>query len=301
MILSIIIPCYNKKNEIQRTLDSVFGQLTDQCELIVLDDASTDGTDKILADWFRQGEPKNQVRVAHGQKNRGVAQIRNLGMRLSQGEYIHFLDGDDCLLPGYISNLLAILIEVKPDLISSQGRWRHSGKIRPKTGCYHGILRQTAHPQLHVVRSPYAMMGRYLALGGSQVAFRKKSCGKARANQGENQFEDFGFYFSWIKEDSQWLYWERVGILYEDRPGESLSRKPMILSQVSLPSAITAAPTKKIQMALAGVWIFSLSGRMNPVSALQTLHRYWKIIWPGFATKYGLAGILRLIKKFLLH
>lgn len=91
-LLSIIIPVYNVKDYIEKCLDSVLNQDYKNFEVIVIDDGSTDGGDKIC-DLYSNND---KITVIHTE-NRGLAAARNLGIKHAKGEYIAFLDSDDCI------------------------------------------------------------------------------------------------------------------------------------------------------------------------------------------------------------
>lgn len=299
MILSIVISCYNKESEIKRTLDSVTSQNLDECEVIVLNDASTDNSWKEIQNWYANQHKVNRIRIRNSYRNRGISRIRNIGIKLSKGEYIHFLDGDDCFQPEYIASLVAILKQEQPDIISIQGQWRNSGKIRPQTGVYRKTIVETATPRIHLVREPLRMMEQYLALGGSQVTFRKSIIRKSRFQPKETMFEDFGFYFQWISERTKWYYWENIQVIYDDQPQESLSRKRRINAEINMPIAISMAPTQKIQKYLIGVMLYSIVSRYD----LKYIHQFMKangsIVFDGLFTKHGIFAYLLLIKRNL--
>lgn len=94
---SIIIPVYNLADYVGGAIDSCLNQglAGGEVEVIVVDDGSTDGTPRVLADYGRHP----QVRVLT-QPNRGVSAARNNGAQAARGEYILFLDADDRLAPG---------------------------------------------------------------------------------------------------------------------------------------------------------------------------------------------------------
>ncbi|WP_190802337.1 glycosyltransferase [Leptolyngbya sp. FACHB-261] len=94
--MSVIIPSYNRKHCIEPALSSVLQQTYPNYELIVVDDASSDGT----ADWIAQTYP--EVRLLRLSQNEGAAGARNQGMSLASGELIAFLDSDDQWLPNYL-------------------------------------------------------------------------------------------------------------------------------------------------------------------------------------------------------
>jgi glycosyltransferase involved in cell wall biosynthesis len=99
-LVSIIIPAFNAESYLRETLDSALQQTYATCEVIVVDDGSTDGTMVILAEY---GE---KVRVVR-QQNRGSACARNAGVAAAHGEWIAFLDADDIWLPEKVERQLA--------------------------------------------------------------------------------------------------------------------------------------------------------------------------------------------------
>ena len=101
-MISIIIPTYNRANTLSRSIRSVLGQTSDNWELIIIDDGSTDHTTEVV----KKFQPRKRIRY-YFQENSGVSVARNYGMRLSKGDYLIFLDSDDRLYPKLISDLLA--------------------------------------------------------------------------------------------------------------------------------------------------------------------------------------------------
>ncbi|MDX9706331.1 MAG: glycosyltransferase family 2 protein [Azospira sp.] len=98
-LLSIVIPAYNYAGPLERAVGSVIGQMGEDCELIAIDDGSTDETSEVLARVAGAAPPGCRfIR----QDNAGPAAARNHGLRLSSGEYVLFLDADDELLPGAV-------------------------------------------------------------------------------------------------------------------------------------------------------------------------------------------------------
>lgn len=90
ILISVIIPTYNRGNVIHKALDSVLKQTYKRWELIIVDDGSTDDTRIRLEPYL-----KNENIKYHYKNNEGVSSARNLGMMNSKGEYISFLDSDD--------------------------------------------------------------------------------------------------------------------------------------------------------------------------------------------------------------
>jgi len=93
-IVSVIIPVYNGKDKIGRAIDSVLNQTFEDFELIIVDDASTDGTIDTVLNY----KDERILTVRHS-KNRERSASRNDGAKLARGKYLAFLDHDDEWLP----------------------------------------------------------------------------------------------------------------------------------------------------------------------------------------------------------
>ena len=101
--VSIIIPLYNKAPYVRRALDSIQAQTFSDCEVIVVDDGSTDEGARIVESYTDA-----RVRLVT-QPNAGPGPARNRGIAEAKGEFIAFLDADDEWLPDYLSESLRLL------------------------------------------------------------------------------------------------------------------------------------------------------------------------------------------------
>jgi len=90
-IITVVITCYNQGKYLREAIESVLAQSYEYCEIIIVDDGSTDHT-KFVVDGYPQVKYIYQV-------NQGVSSARNTGIEHSNGEFICFLDADDWLLP----------------------------------------------------------------------------------------------------------------------------------------------------------------------------------------------------------
>lgn len=88
--ISVIIPAYNAEKYIESTILSVINQKT-VCEIVIINDGSTDGTDAICKKYSEQ---YNNIKYC-AIENQGAGHARNLGIEMATGEYIVFLDSDD--------------------------------------------------------------------------------------------------------------------------------------------------------------------------------------------------------------
>lgn len=103
---SIIIPTFNRKEMLQRAVQSVLVQEYKNWELVIVDDGSTDGTIDIVKQY------DHEAIFYKYQKNQGRSSARNVGLEMTTGTYICFLDSDDELLPNYL-NVFKDLINQK--------------------------------------------------------------------------------------------------------------------------------------------------------------------------------------------
>ncbi|HEY0782218.1 MAG TPA: glycosyltransferase family A protein [Thermoanaerobaculia bacterium] len=114
--ISAIVPVYNGRRFLSTALASVFAQSLPPCELIVVDDGSTDGSLDALADLAASTVPVRTLR----QPNAGQSAARNLAAREARGEFLAFLDQDDIWSPDHLERL------VEPLLANPAAGWAYS-------------------------------------------------------------------------------------------------------------------------------------------------------------------------------
>ncbi len=100
--VSIILPAYNSATFLQTTLNSIFSQDYSDFEIIIVDDGSTDTTAQIA------DQQEKRVRLIQ-QKNQGISEARNTGLKAARGRYIAFIDHDDFWHPKKLSAQVSVL------------------------------------------------------------------------------------------------------------------------------------------------------------------------------------------------
>jgi len=113
--LSVLVPVYGVERWIRQCMESVLSQADDGVEILVLDDASPDGSMAIVHE-LQQRHP-GRIRVLEHPRNRGLSAARNSLMDAATGRYFWFLDSDDVLLPGAIERLRGVVAREAPDLV----------------------------------------------------------------------------------------------------------------------------------------------------------------------------------------
>ena len=112
-LISIIIPIYNVKDNLNRCLDSVIKQSYTNLEIILIDDGSSDGSENICDEYANLDK---RIKVIH-KKNEGVSSARNTAINIATGKYIAFVDSDDWLENDCINTLYNEIINQKVDIV----------------------------------------------------------------------------------------------------------------------------------------------------------------------------------------
>lgn len=111
-LISIIVPIYNVSKYLDKCVESILNQNYKNIELILVDDGSTDGSEKKCDDWAKKD---SRVVVIH-KENGGSADSRNVGMEAAKGDYIGFVDSDDWIAPEMYEKLMVAIQERNLDM-----------------------------------------------------------------------------------------------------------------------------------------------------------------------------------------
>lgn len=117
-LISVIVPVYNVEKYLKKCISSIISQTYKNIEIILINDGSTDKSG-IICDYFTKKDER--VRVKHIE-NLGVSNARNIGIEISNGELICFVDSDDFLPKDSLAILYLNMINEQSDL--SCGKWR---------------------------------------------------------------------------------------------------------------------------------------------------------------------------------
>ena len=98
-LVSVVIPTFNRAKQTISAIETVLAQTYRNVEIIAVDDGSTDDSFQAIQRFVRQRSNGGQRIVCVNQKNQGASTARNTGIANAQGEYIAFLDSDDCWEP----------------------------------------------------------------------------------------------------------------------------------------------------------------------------------------------------------
>jgi glycosyltransferase involved in cell wall biosynthesis len=142
ILVSCIVPVYNREKFILRTLNSLHKQEHRPLEIIIVNDGSTDCSEKKILEWKSIYEEKEFNIKYFRQINMGACHARNLGMEKSSGEFIQFLDSDDTIEYNKISKQILLMKQNKADVAYCDFIMKnHKNEIIKKENCGNILLR----------------------------------------------------------------------------------------------------------------------------------------------------------------
>ena len=213
--LSVITICYNIKNDILKTIESVINQTSNDFEWIVVDGASTDGTTDILEQY------KSHISHFISEKDTGIYNAMNKGIQSASGEYLLFLNGGDC----FASN------DIVEEFNNLTGRYQFADVI-------YGNTHEPDKNNALVLKPIYGPINLNYFKGGRSLhhpsTFIKKEL-----------FEKYGLYDETLKIVSDWKQWiifalNNASFIYWDKPisifdttGISSQKSPFLSQEIN--------------------------------------------------------------------
>lgn len=110
--LSFVIPVYNVEKYLKECINSILNQCDETCEIILVDDGSTDSSG-LICDEYK--DRNNDIKVIHT-KNGGPSKARNIGLSYANGKYVFFVDSDDRVSDGAVKQILTWIDEENSDI-----------------------------------------------------------------------------------------------------------------------------------------------------------------------------------------
>ena len=129
-LISIIVPVYNVQLYIKKCLDSLCNQTYNNIEIIIVNDGSTDESEKIILENFHDNEKIKYYKKENG----GLSSARNYGIRISKGKYLAFVDSDDYVNKDFIKDLYYAIEKTKSEIAICNMEYVYSdGTIKKRT------------------------------------------------------------------------------------------------------------------------------------------------------------------------
>lgn len=107
-LFSVIVPVYNGKKYLKKAIDSIFSQSLSDFELIIVDDGSSDDSMRLIEELTPSFEDEVLILRHPNAENRGIVSTYELGLAHARGQYVAFLEQDDCWSPRFLEHKAAI-------------------------------------------------------------------------------------------------------------------------------------------------------------------------------------------------
>lgn len=111
-LITVAVTCYNIKDYLKRSIESVCNQTYKNLEILLVDDGSTDGSGEVCDEYAKRD---SRIRVIH-KKNGGPSEARNMAMEQAKGDYVAFVDGDDWIDSNMYENMYLALQKADAEL-----------------------------------------------------------------------------------------------------------------------------------------------------------------------------------------
>ena len=128
-LVSVVIPAFNVEAYLAATLDSVLNQSLDSLEVIVVDDASTDGTAALASSAAKRD---GRLRLLRRTCNGGVCRARNQGLAAARGEWVAFVDSDDWLAADRLGRMVEAAESLRADWLADDQYVVECPEARPE-------------------------------------------------------------------------------------------------------------------------------------------------------------------------
>ena len=139
---TVIIPTFNRSDKLQLCLNSVFAQTFSNYEIVIIDNGSTDNTEKMILEKYRDF----RIRYFWQEGSGSPANPRNQGILKARGDWVSFLDSDDVWYPEKLISSIEILERGK-DLVCHAETWLKDGMVHREVS-YGPVDRADYHSML---------------------------------------------------------------------------------------------------------------------------------------------------------
>ncbi len=254
-LISVILPAYNVVEYVGDAIRSVLAQEHGEWELLVVNDGSTDGTDKVIRSFE---DPRIKV---FDQVNMGIGGARNTGLENTRGNFICFLDGDDVLPPKSLSSRLQVFRD-HPDTDFVDGSVQTmDADLRNIIASYEPNF--VGDPFIELIK----LSGR--CFFGNTWLMKWDDRKPFRFWENITHAEDLQFYIGQAR-GKTYRYTDEIVLLYRRRPHSSMKNLEGLYESY-----------QKI-----GKWLISNHKRI-PIHALMTYHMRYRFMMAGAYKKTG--------------
>lgn len=225
--VSVIIPAYNTEAYIGKAIESALGQTEQDIEVIVVDDASTDATVKVVEDYSDK-----RLKLTVNERNRGPSYTRNRAIREARGEWVALLDSDDWYAPERLEKLLHVARTENADLVADDLYYIQDGAKRPWSTLF-SLAGEHFNGPRHIDAADFVetnMPGRRcLRLGLTKPLMKRGFLTRYNLTYNENvrHGEDFLFYLACLMAGARFVVVPEPYYFYNRRRGSLLTEEKL--------------------------------------------------------------------------
>jgi glycosyltransferase involved in cell wall biosynthesis len=130
---SLILPTYNRGYCIERAIQSVLYQTFSGYELIIVDDGSTDNTERIIHERYQKELACGRIRYLKQEENRGVCHSRNIGLAAAKNDWIAYIDSDNTIKRTFLATYVDAM-KAYPKAKAFYANWKNANGARKAAG-----------------------------------------------------------------------------------------------------------------------------------------------------------------------
>ncbi|MFE0447974.1 glycosyltransferase family 2 protein [Streptomyces fungicidicus] len=221
--LSVIVPFCNVRQYAPDTLRSLRANARPDFEFVLVDDHSEDETPAILERAAEELSGVAQVRHIRHDKNEGIATARNTGLDAARGEYLAFLDGDDWLAPGHLTELVASIERLGCDFVRTD-HVRVTGRARTVHRVPVGLRDEVLDPRDAILPADRTTSVDYVTVWAGVYHRRLLERGLLHFTEGLRTAEDRPWTWKLHREAESFAVVGLLGVFYRRDVASSLTR-----------------------------------------------------------------------------
>ncbi|MFG2511668.1 glycosyltransferase family 2 protein [Streptomyces sp. NPDC048584] len=221
--LSVIVPFYNVRQFAPDTVRSLRANARPDFEFVLVDDHSDDGTAAVLERAAEDLSGVARVRHVRHDRNRGIAAARNTGLGAAQGEFLAFLDGDDWLAPGYLSELVAAAERLDCDFVRTD-HVRVTDRARTVRRVPVGLRDEVLDPRDAILPADRTTSVDYVSVWAGAYRRRLLERGLLHFTEGLHTAEDRPWTWRLHREAESFAVVNPLGVFYRRGISSSLTR-----------------------------------------------------------------------------
>jgi succinoglycan biosynthesis protein ExoO len=223
-LVSVIMPAYNTESYIARAIESALEQTVANIEVIVVDDASTDGTVEVVRQFN-----DSRVRLIACSENQGAAVARNLALQEARGQWIAVLDSDDWYAPERLGAMLEVAQRNAADMIADNIWFIEDGSEVPWSTLVEESGRdissmQVVTPLMYLENDVHGQKGLHLGLSKPLInrgfLIEHQIFYKPEVRLGQ----DFFIYLECLIRGAKFVFWPTAYYYYRSRSGSLFTK-----------------------------------------------------------------------------